>query len=60
MEKEKDYEYTLLTVFDEDNCGWDYPIDVLLDNGLDGMSKEEKISYLNDIIKDIEHYRDLL
>ena len=47
MEKENKYEYTLLTVFDEDNCGWDYPIDVLLDNGLGGMSKEEKISYLN-------------
>ena len=60
MEKEKEYEYTLLTVFDEDNCGWDYPIDVLLDNGLDGMSKEEKISYLNEILKDIQHYRDLL
>ena len=60
MEKEKVYEYTLLTVFDEDNRGWDYPIDVLLDNGLDCMSKEEKISYLNDIIKDIEHYRDIL
>ena len=24
MEKENKYEYTLLTVFDEDNCGWDY------------------------------------
>ena len=60
MEKENKYEYYLLTVFDEDKYGWDYPIDVLLDNGLDGMSKEEKISYLNDIIKDIEHYRDLL
>ena len=46
MEKENKYEYSLLTVFDEDNCGWDYPIDVLLDNGLDCMSKEEKISYL--------------
>ncbi len=57
---EKDYKYTLLTVFDEDNCGWDYPIDFLLDNGLCSMSKEEKISYLNEIIKDIEHYRDLL
>ena len=60
MEKENKYEYTLLTVFDEDNCGCDYPIDVLLDNGLGGMSKEEKISYLNEILKDIQHYRDLL
>ena len=60
MEKENKYEYTLLTVFDEDNRGWDYPIDVLLDNGLGGMSKEEKISYLNEILKDIQHYRDLL
>lgn len=30
MEKENKYEYTLLTVFDEDNCGWDYPIDAFL------------------------------
>ena len=62
MEKEKkdEYEYCMLTVFDEDNCGWDYPIDVLLDNGLCDRPKEEKISYLNVIIKDIEHYRDLL
>ena len=63
MEKGKngnEYEYNILTVFDEDDCGWDYPIDVLLENGLGDRSKEEKISYLNDIIKDIEHYRDHL
>ena len=62
MEKEKkdEYEYCMLTVFDEDDCGWDYPIDVLLDNGLGDRPKEEKINYLNVIIKDIEHYRDLL
>lgn len=57
---ENEYEYSILTVFDEDNCGWDYPIDVLLDNGLGDRPKEEKINYLNVIIKDIEHYRDLL
>jgi hypothetical protein len=55
-----DYEYQVITVFDEDNRGWDYSIDYLMDNATGQLSKAEKIEYLNDIIHDIEHYRDSL
>jgi hypothetical protein len=55
-----DYEYQVITVFDEDNRGWDYSIDYLMDNAMGQLSKAEKIEYLNDIIHDIEHYRDSL
>ena len=58
--KQEEYEYSLLTVFDEDGFGNDYSIDYLLDNGMELCTKEEKISYLNDIIRDVEHYRDTL
>ena len=58
--KQEEYEYSLLTVFDEDGFGNDYSIDYLLDNGMKHCTKEEKISYLNDIIRDVEHYRDTL
>ena len=58
--KREEYEYSLLTVFDEDGFGNDYSIDYLLDNGMKHCTKEEKISYLNDIIRDVEHYRDTL
>ena len=58
--QQEEYEYSLLTVFDEDGYGNDYSIDYLLDNGLEHCTKEEKISYLNDIIRDVEHYRDTL
>lgn len=54
------YEYRLLTVFDEEGRGNDYSIEDLLNDGLDLFTKEEKISYLNDIIRDVEHYRDSL
>ena len=54
-----DYEYIEITVTDEDGYGWDYPIDHILDNALFG-SKERQLDYLNDIIHDIEHYRDCL
>lgn len=54
------YEYRLLTVFDEEGRGNDYSIEDLLNDGLDIFTKEEKISYLNDIIRDVEHYRDSL
>ena len=57
---EEEYEYCLLTVFDEEGYGNDYSIEEILDNGLSHCTKEEKISYLNDIIHDIEHYRDSL
>lgn len=55
-----DYEYQVITVFDEDNRGWDYSIDYLMDNAMGQLSKAGKIDYLNDIIHDIEHYRDSL
>lgn len=55
--KENDYEYCLITVYDEDGYGWDQSIDVILSNGITG-SKECQVAYLNDIIRDIEHYRD--
>ncbi len=55
-----DYEYQVITVIDEDNRGWDYPIDYLMDNAMSQCSKAEKNEYLNDIIHDIEHYRDSL
>ena len=58
--KREEYEYSLLTVFDEDGFGNDYSIDYLLDNGMKHCTKEEIISYLNDIIRDVEHYRDTL
>lgn len=54
------YEYRLLTVFDEEGRGNDYSIEDLLNEGLDLFTKEEKISYLNDIIRDVENYRDSL
>ena len=38
---------------------WDYPVDRILSNTLHG-SKEYQLEYLNDIIHDIEHYRDYL
>ncbi len=58
--KQEMYEYRLLTVFDEEGRGNDYSIEDLLNDGLDLFTKEEKISYLNDIIRDVEHYRDSL
>ena len=63
MERKKqqeEYEYCLLTVFDEEGRGNDYSIEDLLNEGLDLLTKEEKIRYLNDIIRDVEHYRDSL
>lgn len=56
---QEDYEYTEITVIDEDGYGWDYPIDHILSNALFG-SKEHQLDQLNDIILDIEHYRDYL
>ncbi len=58
--QQEEYEYSLLTVFDEDGYGNDYSIDYLLDNAMELCTKEKKISYLNDIIRDVEHYRDTL
>lgn len=55
-----DYEYLLITVFDQDNIGWDYSIDYLMERAVSHYSKAEQIEYLNDIIHDIEHYRDTL
>ena len=55
-----DYEYLLITVFDQDNIGWDYSIDYLMERAVSHYSKAEQIEYLNDIIHDIEHYRDAL
>lgn len=57
---QEDYDYQLITVFDEDNFGWDYSIDYLMENAMRHLSKAEQIEYLNDIIHDIEHYRDTL
>ena len=59
MEKtnEDNYEYCLITLYDEDGYGWDQSIDEILSNGITG-AKERQVSYLNDIIRDIEHYRD--
>ena len=60
-EKEEDYEYLQLTVYDEDGqSGWDVWLDQLLDDCMGDRTKEEKINYLNAIIRDIEHYRDSL
>ena len=56
----EEYKYSQLTIFDEDGYGWDHSIDEILDNGLSHCNKEEKIDYLNDIIRDIKHYRDNL
>lgn len=53
------YEYSMITIFDEEGNGWDYEIDDILSNGICG-SKERQIAYLNDIIRDIEHYRDYI
>ena len=53
------YDYSMITIFDEDGTGWDYEIDEILANGITG-SKDEQIAYLNDIIRDIEHYRDYI
>lgn len=58
--KQEMYEYRTLTVFDEEGRGNDYSIEDLLDEGLAIFTKEVKISYLNDIIRDVEHYRDSL
>jgi hypothetical protein len=58
--QQEEYEYCLLTVIDEEGYGNDYSIEYLLDNAMGLCTKEEKISYLNDIIRDIEHYRDTL
>ncbi len=58
--KNEDYEYELITVFDDDGNGYEQSIDQILDDGLDHLSKQDKISYLNDIIRDVEHYRDNL
>lgn len=60
-EKEEYYEYLQLTVYDEDGqSGWDVWLDQLLDDSIGDRTKEEKIDYLNAIIRDIEHYRDSL
>jgi hypothetical protein len=58
--QQEEYEYCLLTVIDEEGYGNDYSIEYLLDNAMGLCTKEKKISYLNDIIRDIEHYRDTL
>lgn len=58
--QQEGYEYSVLTVYDEEGYGWDQSIDQILDEGLSHCSKDEKISYLNDIIRDVEHYRDTL
>ena len=58
--QQEEYEYCLLTVIHEEGYGNDYSIEYLLDNAMGLCTKEEKISYLNDIIRDIEHYRDTL
>lgn len=65
MEKEnkkvdEDYEYTLLTLFNEEGYEFDCSIIYLFDNELKHCSKEEKIESLNNIIHEIEHYRDSL
>ena len=54
---EDNYEYCLITLYDEDGYGWDQSIDEILSNGITG-AKERQVSYLNDIIHDIEHYRE--
>lgn len=53
------YEYSMITIFDEDGEGWDYEIDYILSNGITGPKKDQ-IAYLNEIIRDIEHYRDYI
>ena len=58
--QQEEYEYCLLSVIDEEGYGNDYSIDYLLDNAMELWTKEEKISYLNDIIRDVEDYRDTL
>ena len=53
----------MLTVFEEDGYEYEHYIDDLLDSTLERCIKdikEEKISFLNDIIRDVEHYRDTL
>ena len=58
--QQEEYEYSCLMVCDEDGCGNECSIEDLLDYALEWCKKEDRISYLNDIIRDVEHYRDTL
>ncbi len=58
--QQEEYEYSCLIVPDEDGYGNECYIDELLDCALEWYEKEDRISFLNDIIRDIEHYRDSL
>lgn len=58
--QQEEYEYSCLIVPGEDGYGNECYIDELLDCALEWYEKEDRISFLNDIIRDIEHYRDSL
>lgn len=58
--QQEKYIYSILSLFDEDGYEHEYYIDDLLDDALEDCTKVEKISFLNDIIRDVEHYRDTL
>lgn len=57
-----DYEYMTFPIQDADGHFYDAYVDELLDfcMQLGNETREENIEYLNDLIKDIEHYRDSL
>ena len=58
--QQEEYEYCSLMLLDEDGNGNEYSIEELLDYALKWCKKEDRISFLNDIIRDVEHYRDTL
>jgi len=57
----EEYEYNPICIWDYRGCCCEIQIDEVLDYNM-GLwdTREEKIAYLNDFIKDIEHYRDSL
>jgi len=56
----EEMKYCGLMLLDEDGNGNEYSIEELLDYALKWCKKEDRISFLNDIIRDVKHYRDTL
>ena len=58
--KGTEYNYNSLTIVDNWGYFIERPVDEILDNNFVCWKKEQKIEFLNDFIRDIEHYRDNL
>ena len=58
--KGTEYNYNSLTIVDDWGYFIERHVDEILDSNFVCWKKEQKIEFLNDFIRDIEHYRDNL